>query len=841
MKGQYNHTIIEKKWQTHWKSENSFSTSYIGNFTKYYILEMFPYPSGKIHIGHVRNYTMGDVIARFKKMQGFNVLHPMGWDSFGLPAENAASLHGVHPKKWTESNIEEMKTQLEALGFTYDWNREISTCSSEYYKHEQKIFLDFLKNGIAYRKESLVNWDPVDCTVLANEQIKDGIGWRSGAKVEKKKLNQWFLKITDFAEDLLASLDDLNGWPESVKFMQEKWIGKSEGALIKFKIRSMNEEIEIYSTRPETIFGASFIGVSFSHPILRLFKNNSSIQEKIKKFNSQNINEESIQTAEKEGIYLGIDVIHPFDEKRVIPVYLANFILPEYGKGAIFGCPAHDERDYEFALKYGLEVIQVIKPEVEHTLPFSGNGIMINSSSFDGMESVFAKKQIISFLANNGIGNCQVNYRLRDWGVSRQRYWGCPIPVIHCNDCGIVPVPLNELPIKLPEDVEINFKGNPLDNHPTWKYTKCPKCASNAMRDTDTFDTFFESSWYFFRFCSPKSNNPFDEEELNYWCPVDQYIGGIEHAILHLLYSRFFARALKACGYNVPKEPFLNLFTQGMVIHETYKDKNENWLYPEQVIKNNGRCYSIETGEEIAVGRTQKMSKSKKNLISVSDVLEKYGADTVRMFLLSDSPPERDLEWSAVAIEGVYRYISRLVKFSDYIVMAKNCHENDDNELNDKIKNITNKFISDFKIEIDSFSFNKAIAKAREFFNLIEEKMEDRNANLLKWAFSILLQMINPIIPHITEELWEKIGMPGTILSSKIPEVDINLLNKEEIITIPVQLNGKLKGVIEVMSNDDNDVIQKIGINFLNNLNLLDGKVIKKIIYVNGRVLNIVL
>ncbi|MDZ5762192.1 Leucine--tRNA ligase [Candidatus Cyrtobacter comes] len=833
MKNKYNHTIIEKRWQTHWESAASFTVPHAGRLLKYYVLEMFPYPSGKIHIGHVRNYAMGDVVARFKRMQGFDVLHPMGWDSFGLPAEKAASLNNVHPKKWTESNIEEMKQQLKLLGLSYDWSRELSTCSSEYYKHEQKIFLDFLKHGIAYRKESFVNWDPVDCTVLANEQVKDGKGWRSGAKVEKKKLSQWFLKITDFAQDLLGSLEGLDGWPKNVKFMQEKWIGKSDGALIKFKIDSTDKEIEVYSTRPDTIFGASFIAVSFTHPILELCANDTKIQHAIKNFSSQNLNEETAQTAEKEGIFLGIYAIHPLDSKKKIPVYLANFVLPEYGSGSIFGCPAHDERDYEFAIKYKLDIIQVINHEAHNKLPFSDDGVLINSGNFNGIHNSVARDQIILALQEKGAGRTKTNYRLRDWGVSRQRYWGCPIPVIHCKKCGVVPVAESELPVRLPEDVEINFLGSPLDNHPTWKHVKCPKCNLDATRETDTLDTFFESSWYFFRFCSPKSEELFDINEVNYWCPVDQYIGGVEHAVLHLLYSRFFARALIQCGYNVPKEPFLNLFTQGMVIHETYNDKHGNWLYPDEVRKDGAKYFNIKTGEEVEVGRTEKMSKSKKNLISVSDVLEKYGADTTRMFLLSDSPPEKDFEWSAAAIDGVYRYISRLIKFADLVrQLSDKPSGNDDYGI---IKE-THKFAYKFKNDIESFAFNKAIARAREFFNFIE----DKDNQYIKVAFLCLLQMLNPIIPHITEELWSHIGMSNPILESQLFEIDNNMLSDDSI-AIPVQMNGKLRGVINATLEEGEQDIKQKGIDLLINLNFLDGKVIKKIIYVKGRVLNIVI
>ena len=673
----YNPADRERHWQQVWKDREIFRADNHDRRPKYYVLEMFPYPSGKIHMGHVRNYSMGDVVARYKRAKGFNVLHPMGWDAFGMPAENAAMDQGIHPREGTYANIDHMRGQLQSVGLSIDWDREIATCDPRYYKHEQKLFLDLLDAGLAYRKTAKVNWDPVDHTVLANEQVIDGRGWRSGAPVEKRDLTQWFLRITDYAEDLLRGLDGLENWPEKVRIMQRNWIGKSHGALVKFKLSS-DDVLEVYTTRPDTIFGASFVGISPGHPLAaQLAKDDPDLADFIKECETLGTAEEDIERAEKKGYRTKLTAKHPFNENWDLPVFVANFILMDYGTGAIFACPAHDQRDLDFARKYDLPVRPVVIPKDADPATFKiedeaylGDGVLANSQFLNGMEIEAAKAEVTCHLAEKGMGERQTQYRLRDWGISRQRYWGCPIPIIHCQDCGVVAVPDEQLPVELPVDVTFDRPGNPLERHPTWKDTTCPKCGRAAKRETDTFDTFVDSSWYFARFCTPELENaPTDRAVVDKWLPVDQYIGGVEHAILHLLYSRFFTRAMKKTGHVGLDEPFDGLFTQGMVNHETYKAADGSWLNPADLRfstdGNTRTATHAETGETVTIGAVEKMSKSKKNTVDPTDMIAHYGADTIRWFMLSDSPPERDVEWTEAGVEGAWRFVQRLWRLVD--------------------------------------------------------------------------------------------------------------------------------------------------------------------------------
>lgn len=826
---------IDQKWQRIWEKNNCFRGKEDKQKQKYYVLEMFPYPSGKMHIGHLRNYTIGDVIARFKRRQGYNVLHPMGWDAFGLPAENAAIENKVHPKKWTLENIQNMKQQLYPIGITYDWDREIATCLPDYYKHEQAMFIDFYNTGVAYQKESWVNWDPVDCTVLANEQVEDGKGWRSGAPIERKKLKQWFLKITDFADELLKGITTLDHWPEKVKTMQENWIGKSEGAIIKFKVKNSNETIEVFTTRPDTIFGASFLGISAHHHLVQDLKK-PGLKEFIKECESIGTTEEALDTMEKKGFDTGLKAIHPLDETIELPIYIANFVLMEYGKGAIFGCPAHDERDHQFATKYNLKITQVVKPLDSSKIniskhPYTGEGIIINSKFLNGLTVQEAKNKSIQEFERIGAGKREITYRLRDWGISRQRYWGCPIPIIYCNLCGTVPVPKEQLPVTLPEDVTFDKPGNPLEFHPTWKHVNCPKCGHNARRETDTFDTFMESSWYFIRFCNPHTNYAIDKAAADYWLPVDQYIGGIEHAVLHLLYARFFARALKRLGYISISEPFSRLLTQGMVIHETYKDENGKWLYPEEVTKKDGKAYHKNLGKDVYIGRLEKMSKSKKNVVTPDYITDNFGADTARMLLLSDSPPERDLEWTSFGVEGCYKYLCKLVSLSTNIESEDNTAETSEQSLkaiHQTIHNVTQDF--------EKFHFNKAIARIRELTNyLFSNKLA---TSTYKLGLETILQLLNPITPHITEELWKNLGNDNMLVDLKWPIANKDYL-VNDITVVAVQVNGKMRGTIEIaMNSQENEALAK-AMQLQTVHQQLTNKEIKKVIYIPNKIINI--
>jgi len=834
----YNFKLIEEKWHKEWELKKIFQVKSEKNKKKYYVLEMFPYPSGKLHMGHVRNYTLGDVVARFKYSNGFNVLHPMGWDSFGLPAENAARENNVHPKQWTLKNINTMKNQLKGMGFSYDWGRELSTSEKNYYLHEQKIFLEFYKKGLVYRKSTYVNWDPVEKCVLANEQVIDGKGWRSGALVEKKLMSQWFLKITKYAKDLESSLKDLKFWPDQVKTMQKNWIGKSEGLKIKFKLSIKQPEVEVFTTRADTLFGASFLALAAEHPIS---KNYAKKDKEIKKFvenckKNLNLQEEDFEKIDKVGIKLPFFAFNPVTKEK-IPVYIANFIIMEYGTGAVFGCPAHDQRDFDFAKKYNLSIKKVIEsPEdFESDKAYMGEGKHINSDFLNGLKLVEAKEKMSSFLVKKNLGKKETVYRLKDWSISRQRYWGCPIPIIYLENNKPTPVTNEDLPILLPEDIDFSKKGNPLQEHPKWKYTKCSKTGKKALRETETFDTFFESSWYFARFCSPNSKSIVEKTDANYWLPVDQYIGGIEHAILHLLYSRFFTRALYDCGILKIKEPFKNLLTQGMVCHKTFKDSKGNWITPNEFLKKKNE-------EKILIGKSEKMSKSKKNVVDPDIILEKYGADTARLFMLSDSPPEKDLEWTDTGINGAYKYLNKLwdlvVRNKKFFLNTKKEKLKDTNDLISTINKINNDVTNDY----ENFRFNRAIARIREFTNLLfenEEKLR-KNASLFKHLIENTLKILGPIVPHFTEELWRNLGNKTFLIQSKWPSIDKRMLEIKNVVVV-VQINGKLKGTIELPIDTSVSEIEKKALALPKITKAIGESKPKKIIVVKNKVANIVI
>ncbi len=861
----YNFKQTEPKWQKKWLDKNSFKASDDKSKKKCFVLEMFPYPSGKLHMGHVRNYTLGDITARFKKSQGYNVMHPMGWDSFGLPAENAAIKKNTHPGTWTRKCIKDMHKQFAPLGFSIDWDREVSTCELDYYRHEQAMFIDFAEHGLAYRKESWVNWDPIDQTVLANEQVVDGKGWRTGATVEKKKLSQWFLKTTAYADDLLNEINNLDGWPDKVKIMQTNWIGKSFGAQVFFPIKDREEKLEIYTTRPDTLFGASFCAISAGHPIaLELAKNNPELAAFIKKCESLGTSEVAIEKAEKLGFDTGLKALHPFAEEfkalggnPELPIYVANFVLMDYGTGAIFACPAHDQRDMDFARKYHLPVRTVIAPKNVDVKEFIANldnateayteyGMAVNSGFLDGLEGEEAIAKAISRLEDIKSGTGQVQFRLRDWGISRQRYWGCPIPMVHCEHCGVVPVPKKDLPVVLPEDVTFDKVGNPLELHPTWKHTTCPKCGKPAIRETDTMDTFFESSWYFARFCSPKTTEtPFDRELAEYWLPVDQYIGGIEHACLHLIYSRFFMRALTDCGYVNIKEPFKNLFTQGMVCHETYKSEDGEWLYPTDIYRNEKGETLTKTGnKKVVVGSMEKMSKSKCNTIEPDDIINTYGADAARLFVVSDTPPDRDFEWSESGIEGAWRFVNklwRLVAVPAVQLADKNTPKPEKMSADvEKAYRLTHKIIYAVSEEIEKFRFNTAIAKIRELVNALSSlKDEDGASYVYRFGLEKAVQLISPITPHIAEEIWQILGNDGLIIDAPWPKYDENLLS-DDTVTVAVQVLGKMRGTIELAKDAPEADAKELALKLPNVMAQIGDKPIKKFIYVPNRIVNIV-
>jgi leucyl-tRNA synthetase len=846
----YNAKETEETWQRVWRERKSFEVETDPARPKYYVLEMFPYPSGKLHVGHVRNYTMGDVVARHKRAQGFNVLHPMGWDAFGLPAENAAISSGKHPRDWTFENIAVMRAQLQRMGIAYDWRREIATCHPEYYRHEQKMFLDFLAAGLAYRKESWVNWDPVENTVLANEQVIDGRGWRSGAPVEKRLLSQWFLKITAFAEELLAALKTLDRWPERVKLMQENWIGRSEGARVFFALAGSDERLEVFTTRPDTLFGASFVAVAPNHPLAEeLAKRDAKLRDFIAECNRMGTSEAVLETAEKMGYDTGVTARHPFQPDWQLPVYVANFVLMEYGTGAIFGCPAHDQRDLEFARKYRLTVTPVVLPSDADAASFTiadeaytGDGAHINSRFLDGLDVAAAKRRAIAEIERCQAGAGATVWRLRDWGVSRQRYWGCPIPVIHCEKCGIVPVPEKDLPVRLPDDVTFDRPGNPLDRHPTWKHVACPHCGAKARRETDTFDTFFESSWYFARFCSPRAKTAFERKDVDYWLPVDQYIGGIEHAVLHLLYSRFFVRALERCGYLALAEPFAGLFTQGMVCHETYQDASGSWLFPEEVRRGAGGAWHDAKGGAVTVGRMEKMSKSKKNVVGLEAIVDAFGADTARLYLLSDSPPERDLEWTDAGIEGAWRYANRLWRLVTErdeplpppgAAMPASLAGADQ-----ALRRVTHQTIALVTDDLDKFRFNRAVARIRELTNAIEAR-PDAAGPVAREALEAAVRLIGPMMPHLAEALWQALGHRRLLADEPWPTADAALAVAETV-TLAVQVNGKLRGTVEVPRDVGEADARQAALALPNVITALGGKTPRKTIVVPNRIVNVV-
>ena len=834
---------VDQKWQNFWsKKKNIFK--FTDKNKKFYCLEMFPYPSGKIHMGHVRNYAIGDVVARYKMMKGFNVLHPMGWDSFGLPAENAARENNLNPKEWTKKNISTMKYQLQLLGLSIDWDLEISTCDEEYYKHQQELFIDFYNKGLVIRKETYVNWDPVEETVLANEQVINGKGWRSNALVERKKLYQWFFNISKFSDELLEDLKTLTHWPEKVKLMQKNWIGKSVGCEINFKITNENKSLKVFTTRPDTIFGATFLAISADHPICEKFKNSSDFNE-FKKICSQvGTTEEAIANAEKIGFETNMYADHPFIKGKKIPIYVANFILMDYGTGAIFGCPAHDQRDYDFAKKYKIKIIPVVKPDkLNENIKdgaYMGDGKIINSDFLNNLDVLKAKERIISEIESKKIGKKRITFRLKDWGVSRQRYWGCPIPMIHLKNGEVVPVDKSELPIKLPEDIDLNYKGNPLDNHPEWKKTKYKKTGEDAIRETDTLDTFVDSSWYFIRFCSPKvKDNPFDIRSFNYWMPVDQYIGGIEHAILHLLYSRFFMRAIKLRNNEVKiKEPFQGLFTQGMVCHETFKDAKGKWLSPDQVKRTNQGFVSKINNSKVEVGPSEAMSKSKKNIVDPESMIKIYGADAVRWFILSDSPPERDVQWSTSGVSAAHKFIQRI-----WILNGKML--NNKNDKSDQVDE--KKFLSKFndylfKVSelIENFQLNVAVAKIYEMTSLLETSLLKKiNTKSLLDAHIKFIKILMPFAPHLTCECLSK--LEGIDFYEKIewPKGDHSLLADQEV-TLVVQINGKKRGLIIAKKDmSEKDVLTQA--KNIENIkkNLKDKRIIKNI-FVKNKIINFI-
>ena len=849
----YNFRESEEKWQGRWRERRLFEVDAEPGRPKYYVLEMYPYPSGKLHVGHARNYTIGDLVARYRRAQGFNVLHPMGWDAFGLPAENAAMAENVHPAVWTHENIRTMRAQLERMGFGYDWSREIATCHPEYYRHQQKMFLDFLTAGLAYRKESWVNWDPVENTVLANEQVIDGRGWRSDAIVEKRLLAQWSLRVTAFTEELLDAIGGLHRWPERVRLMQEKWIGRSEGARVFFAIAGQDERIEVFTTRQDTLFGASFIALSSNHPLtLLLAENDPALAAFIAECNRMGTSEAIIETAEKRGYATALEAVHPFDETRRVPIWVANFVLMEYGAGAVFGCPAHDQRDLEFARKYRLPVIPVVLPPQADPASFAigetayvDDGTLFNSAFLDGLPVAAAKRAASERLEALGRGEHTTVYRLRDWGVSRQRYWGCPIPVIHCEPCGIVPVPEKDLPVKLPEDVGFHVPGNPLDHHPTWKHVPCPRCGRSARRETDTLDTFFDSSWYFLRFCSARAPVAFERSAVDYWMPADQYIGGVEHAVLHLLYSRFFTRALTRCGYLDLDEPFAGLFTQGMVCHQTYQSEAGEWLFPEEVETDAAGGFVNAAGRPVTAGRHEKMSKSKKNVVGLDAVVDTYGADTARFYLLSDSPPERDLEWTETGIEGIWRYVNRLWRMvSEPSVALPPPGSAVPTSLSTPvaaIRRATHKTIAAVTDDLDKFRFNRAVARIRELTNELDElpAAEPGAPAVLREGLETLAHLIGPMMPHLAEEMWQELGGSGLLADQPWPIFDPDLTRDEQV-TLAVQVNGKLRATLEVPRDTAAQAVENAALALPQVARWLDGHLPRKVIVVPNRIVNIV-
>jgi leucyl-tRNA synthetase len=873
----YNPKEAEPKWRKVWDERALFQTDNADQRPKYYVLEMFPYPSGRIHMGHVRNYTMGDVVARYKRAKGFNVLHPMGWDAFGMPAENAAMANKVHPREWTYANIATMRDQLKSMGLSLDWSREIATCDPRYYRHQQHMFLDFLKAGLVDRKTARVNWDPVDQTVLANEQVIDGRGWRSGALVEQRELTQWFFKITDYAQDLLSALDGLTRWPEKVRVMQKNWIGRSEGLLVRFALAPSNaaetSEVEVYTTRPDTLFGASFVAIAPDHPLARrMAAENAELAAFIEECKRTGTAQELIDKAEKRGFDTGLRAVHPFDPNWTLPVYVANFVLMDYGTGAIFGCPAHDQRDLDFARAYGLPVKAVVRPDgagddfaVDDTA-FDGEGRLFNSVFLDGMTIEAAKDEVARRLESRTrdgkpVAARQVNFRLRDWGISRQRYWGCPIPVIHCQSCGAVPVLEADLPVTLPDDVSFDVPGNPLDRHPTWKHVACPQCGAAAVRETDTMDTFVDSSWYFARFTDPFVESvPTDRTAVDRWLPVDQYIGGVEHAILHLLYSRFFVRAMRKTGHAGLDEPFEGLFTQGMVVHETYRAADGRWLQPTDVrMTSEGgerRAIEIATGQPAEIGSIEKMSKSKKNTVDPDDIIGSYGADTARWFMLSDSPPERDVIWTEDGVQSAHRFVQRIWRLVNEVAeIAGTESENlpaDLGEASLALRKAAHRALATAGDDIERLRFNRAVAQIYELANALQaavggarqahEGGEGLSADMrfaLQEAASIMVQLAAPMMPHLAEECWQALGYSTLVADTPWPAADSALL-VEDVITLPVQINGKRRADVTVPRDADRETVEAAVLALEAVQRATDGRPVKKIIVVPQRIVNVV-
>ena len=845
----YDFKTIENKWQKTWAEKKSFKTSLDKNKKKFYCLEMFPYPSGKIHMGHVRNYTIGDVLSRYKKLKNYNVLHPMGWDSFGLPAENAAKENKLHPKKWTNKNIQTMKNQLKQLGLSIDWEREISTCEPEYYKHQQKFFLEMYKKGLVIKKETYVNWDPIDNTVLANEQVIDGKGWRSGATVERKKLSQWFFNITKFSDQLLDGLNKLNNWPEKVKTMQKNWIGKSYGCEIDFEINGNDKirKISCYTTRPDTLFGMSFLALSVDHPVSKLFEEDSKFKDFKNECSKSGTTEEALANAEKVGFKTNLLAKNPFSNK-LVPVYFANFVLMDYGLGAIFGCPAHDQRDLDFAKKYKLDVMPVVLPKdqdeknyIIHDEAFTGDGIIINSDFLNGLKAPKESiKKSISILEKKKIGKEKINFRLKDWGISRQRYWGCPIPIIYDEKGKAFPVPEKDLPIKLPEDINLEVNGNPIDQHPKWKHVIIN--GKKYTRETDTLDTFVDSSWYFLRFCSPDNKNyGFSYEDLKYWMPVDQYIGGIEHAILHLLYSRFFMQAISFENNDFKyTEPFDGLFTQGMVCHETYKDQDGKWLGLDQINSEDGKNYFDNVnGSKVIVGPSESMSKSKKNTVDPENVIKNYGADSIRWFILSDSPPNKDIQWSDVGIATSYKFVQKFWNLNFNIINRKETKNNQEDE---KVEKFTNKMIFNVTKNLENFQYNVVVANFYETYNFFSKFLNNKNISnkIIIKNFEKILILISPILPHLANECINKINTKINLDNLIWPEIDLSKIEEDDC-KIVVQINGKKRDLIILPKNtSENEVVDKIISDEKLNKYLHNVK-IKKQIYIKDKLINFII
>jgi leucyl-tRNA synthetase len=869
----YNARTAEPKWRAVWDERRIFETKNDDPRPKYYVLEMFPYPSGRIHMGHVRNYTMGDVVARYKRAKGFNVLHPMGWDAFGLPAENAAMASRIHPKEWTYANIATMKAQLKSMGLSLDWSREFATCDPTYYRHQQKLFADFLRAGLAERRSAKVNWDPVDQTVLANEQVIDGRGWRSGALVEQRDLTQWFLKITDYSDELLSALDTLDRWPDKVRLMQKNWIGKSEGLLVRWALKdgtapAGHSELEIYTTRPDTLFGAAFMAIAPDHPLARAAaETNPALAAFSDECRRMGTSVAALETAEKLGFDTGIKAIHPFDPSWEVPVYVANFILMDYGTGAIFGCPSGDARDIEFANKYGLPFTTVVKPAdagddfTVTDVPHDGDGVMINSRFLNGMTTDAAFAEVAKRLEATSLGNApvatrKINFRLRDWLISRQRFWGCPIPVIHCEACGSVPVPDADLPILLPDDADFSKPGNPLDRHPTWKHVACPSCGKPARRETDTMDTFVDSSWYFARFTDPwRTDTPVDPSVSDAWLPVDQYIGGIEHAILHLLYSRFFSRAMKVTGHGSVEEPFRGLFTQGMVVHETYRGPDGQFVTPAEVtIAGEGdqrRAVLKDSNAPVEIGSIEKMSKSKKNVVDPDDIIDTYGADTARWFMLSDSPPERDVIWTESGVEGASRFVQRLWRIVGEIADAakgRTAADGTGGEAATAVRRAAHQALAAVEGDIERLGFNRCVAHIYTLSNALARTLDGlRNASApapdmisaLSEAASILVRLVAPMMPHLAEECWTALGHGGLAAEQPWPVIDRTIL-VEDTITLPVQVNGKKRADLTIARDAAQKDIEAATLALDSVAKALEGRPVRKIIVVPQRIVNVV-